>query len=297
MRDLGVFDHLLFSTHRYALVAAEHGEQLPNGIPAKPIARHALTDSVDLMPRLVDLNRLSDAQRAELIDVLQRATAFGGGSVLSVLLTSEATVQQIESHVAAIQLCRGPTGDRAWLRVHDPRVWLHLPRIFGDDAMLSLFGPITRWSVCIGGRWISTRPTNGTLPRTASRADAEQWAALERVGVVNRVLARMGCLTADCLDKHSPAIDALVLRGQSRHALERVADLVAYATLGMTIHPRFDESAVALRAIDDHVRDINGSDSDGNDASVVDALIAVPQEQWSFACRQLNDQNNREHVP
>lgn len=297
MRDPQEFDHFTLAAHRYALIAAEHGEQLPAGISATPVARHVLADSVDLMPKLVDLDRLTDSQRVELIVGMQTGTASGGSLFVSALLASEATTQQIESHIAAIQVCRGPNGNRAWLRVHDPRVWLHLPRIFGDGAMRSIFGPITQWSVCFGGKWIATRLADNTLPRTARPVTAVEWAALERIGVINRVLARMGCHTVDCLDKTSPAVDALVQRGQSRHALQRVDDLVAYAMLGMTIHPRFDESAIALRAITDHERDIGDTDSGFSDASVVDALMAVPPEQWILASHQLNKQTQGEGLP
>ena len=290
-------DHRLLQQHNYALVAAEHRDQLASDISTTSIARGALSDSAELMPCLVSLDQLNQKQRSALMIEIEEAHAVGEPPVISALLNSDASAQRIESHIASIQLRIGPAGERAWLRVHDPRVWLHLPRVFVDRDMNMLFGPIKKWSVYIAGRWVVTHPPHKTHPRSNRHPTATaQWAALERIGVINRVLARNGWLTHEDLVERSTAIDELVLRARANHGLQSVADLVAFATLGSIVHPRFDESAVALCVIGEHERERRNADADDG-SSVIDALQAISKEQWVLAKRELDAANNKEATP
>ena len=75
-----------------------------------------------------------------------------------------------------------------------------------------------------------------------------------------------------------------------------MADLVAFATLGSIVHPRFDESAVALCVIGEHERARRNADVDDG-SSVIDALQAISKEQWVLAKRELDAANNKEATP
>lgn len=287
--DIGSLIYRLMREHRYALVAAEHLDQLPAGVATHALAGGALADSAELMPCLIALTELRDGQRAALTGSLEEAAAAGQTPVLSALLDSDASAQRLRSHLSVLQLRTSLAGQRGWLRIHDPRVWIQLPRVLGNADWSNLFGPVTCWSVCVGGEWLKTAPKGPPSGRTRqSPMDTAQWAALQRIGAVNRVLTHNQWTTHDDAMRHSLAIDALVARAQQRHGLSRTAELVAYAVLGMRLHPRFDECDVALRALHEqeqicgHVESESAGDSD-SDHSVIDALSAITAAQWATA--------------
>ncbi len=283
-----MLDHRLLARHQFALVAAERLNRLPACVKGRRVVRGALADSADLMPTLIELGGLVTEHVDQLLESFEKDNAAGDLPVFSALLESDASVEHLESHLAATQTRLGPRGERAWLRVHDPRVWLHLPRIFSSTELREVFGPMTAWTVFIGGGWITTQAPRDDGGRPgAGLAGAAQWAALERVGAINRVLATQGWSSRDDLDARTPAVDALLVRGRERHGLQRLADLVAYANLGMTVHPRFDESIVALSAIETYEQECleDGSEAD---SSVVDALLAIATDEWVRARRELD---------
>lgn len=283
--------HRLLTGNRYALVAAENRHQLPAEIVALPIAQGVLADSAELMPVLIETDRLSEGQRVVLMNCMDGARASGEAPILSALLASEAPAQRLVSHIAAAQLRGNDKGETAWLRMHDPRVWLHLPRIVNDSDLRALYGPVTRWSVCIGGQWVANEPTEGHQSRSNwSRTNAAQWAALGRIGPVNRVLAKLRLLSHEELIEHSQQIDELVARAESFYGLTAAADLVAFATLGMTIHPRFDEFPIATHARDEYEKSKHRPDAE-SDFNVVDAFLAITPEQWTLGKRALEIKN------
>lgn len=282
------FDHRLLRSHRFALVAAEYRDRLPPNVMAPSISSGELADSAELTPGLISLNQLTASQFDALTARLEEDSLEGRAPLLSALLETDVSADRVVSHVAAVQLQSGPRGERAWLRIHDPRVWVHLPRIVEPARVRAFFGPMTAWSVCIGGSWVrTTPPVDAKISAliTKFRHDPRQWAALQRIGVVNRVLARYGWLSYRDIVERSAAIDDLVARGQSRHDLTSVADLVEYAILGTTIHSRFDELPVALNAIKAHAENRRPQDAD-DDASVMDELRAIPDAQWIQAIRE-----------
>lgn len=295
--ELATLDHRLLAQHRFALVASERLGQLPAGIEGRRVARGAFRDSAELMPTLIELNRLETARVDELLECAERDRALGNLPVLSALLDSDASVEQAEYHLAATQERRGPSGAKAWLRVHDPRVWLHLPRVLGDVELRAVFGPANAWTVFYGDHWITTHPPFIDHARQRFTPDAAaQWAALERVGAVNRVLGARGWMSRHDLEARGAAIDSMVVRGRSRHGLHRMTDLVAYASLGIGIHPRFDEASVALEAIEEHERE-RGKDGCEPDSSIVDALQVISSDQWLRARRELEADARQEPSP
>lgn len=283
-------DHRLFTAHSHGLVAAEQRGQLPDDVQVTELARGVLADSANLMPVLVDLRRLSEQQRRQLIEATEVAWHEGEVPVMATLLTTDVETERLASHLARVQVSNGPAGERAWLRLHDPRVWVQLPRALGDQGVHSLLGAIQEWTVCLHGRWVTTRASDVTSTQwfATTRLRAEQWAALGRVGCVNRVLARNGWRDHENILERSAEIDELVARAQARHGLQQVEDLVAYASLGLQVHSRFDEHPIALQAIETLRREQEADEP--RDATAMDALSSITQEQWKQVRLDLQPQ-------
>ena len=280
-------DHRLLAAHDFALVAAEHRNRLPPGIASQIVAGGVLEDSADLMPLLIELRVLESGQIDRLLECLERDLRLGDAPTLSALLVSDSSARRLAEHLSTVQRIRGPGEESAWLRLHDPRVWLHLPRVLRNMKLSGVFGPVARWTVWLSGSWYETLPPEvQPVHLQPGICSVKEWAALERVGAVNRVLARKGWLNREHLEARSPLIDGLLVRGQTRHGLSRMADLVAYASLGASVHPRFDEARVAVEAIESQARERGGAEP-GEDDCIVDALEAIEPEAWALARQEL----------
>jgi len=289
-------DHRLLRQYTFALVDASQREQIPAGISSRSLASGALSDSAELLPSLLVLGELNAQQHAALVELLDAQCRAKEPPVTCALLNATCTAKRIQLHLASAQVINGPGTEKAWLRLHDPRVWLQLPRVYQAADLRQVFGPVVTWTICLSGRWIETRPPEINDPKQSivlRRSGPPQWAKLQRIGIVNRALARLGLSDHDDVLKHSPALDDLALRGQTRHQLQRTADLVEYVCLGWQISPRFDEHPMALRAIEEYRRTL-AEEGDGAEpgASPIDALVAIPREHWP----RMRDDLQTEHL-
>lgn len=241
-------DHRLLASHAYGLVAAECLAQLPGCVPRLTTAQGVLADSTALLPVLVPMQALPAQTIGALQETVEVQCAAGEAPLFCALLDSAASPERLQAHLGLVQLVTGPSGRRAWLRLHDSRVWLQLRRLLSEAQLAAILGPVTRWSVLVQGEPIS-HENSAAAPARRLHADAQGWARVMRIGAVNRVLARLGIATAGEVDRASPAVDGLVERGQERHGLARTEDLVEYACLALAVHPRFDEHPEVLRAL------------------------------------------------
>ncbi|MFC7421850.1 hypothetical protein ACFQNF_18475 [Iodobacter arcticus] len=267
--------------HRYALILAEQREMLPADLSLVPLAPKAFAKDVDLMPLLLDLWALDEKVRLALFEQLIALQEQKEASPISALLIAHCDIKQLSRHLSEIQF-RRYLQQSGWLRLVDPRVWIQLPRILGAREVARLFGPVQQWSVCLYGDWIVTLPPAQETPEALKPLHlALRWPALLRVGIVNRALAHLGWLSYLQAQAQSELLDALVYQGQSKHQLFRTEELVAYACLGIHCGLAFDEHPIALAAI-------AGLDRDEPDASIVDALNEIPQEQWEIIQKETH---------
>lgn len=237
--------HRLLFEHRFALVAASELEMLPSECPSLSTATGVLQDSDELLPRLVDLTRLSTARSAELLQACLEPEDIAAGPPICVLFESDADAQTVAAHLGRAQLAKNTRGEKAWLRLHDPRVWLQLNRVLNAERLNALMGPTARWTFFLGGQWCYQ---DNEGPRAMiSSFDARTWTAFERIGVVNRVLARLKAETekkaqsvSDLLGI-SQRVDELAERASEVHHLDRQDDQVEFCLLGLNVHARFDE--------------------------------------------------------
>lgn len=289
-----MIDHQILKTHTYGLVAAEHLHSLPTHIRSIRLAHDVLSDSAALMPSLIELGALTDADALCLLECMQAQIEAGEAPVVSSLLRTDYDVPRIQSHFAHVQVCRNPRGERAWLRVHDSRVWAQLPRVLQPNTYAQLCVPLQGWTIHYAGQWVSdpwaTHPKEAApyAPFSSLPLTAAEWGALERLGIVNRSLCQLGLTTYAQAMQHSATLDGLIAHAQTNYHLSRIDDLVNYATLGWHIHPRFDTHPTALQAIEQHYRQMQIGKLD-DDASMVDSLkMALDPTQWPSMREALN---------
>ncbi len=263
----------LLRDHAFALVSPGCRAQLPTGVVTRSLASDALADSGDLLPELLDLATLTDAQADALCTRMEAQQQEGEFPSLCALIAADTGCDETRAraHLAAMQILRGPRDAKAWMRLHDPRVWIQLQRTMSRELLRGLFGPFTFWTVPLGSEWWRfQRPPAPVEPVPHRLMRAEEWAALARIGAVNRALARLG-IAQDCLAirRMSPQLDAWVQRAQTKYGMDRMDDLAAFAWFAAEVHPDFDRHPVGVAALA----------AAGGDTHVADLLESISAEQ------------------
>jgi hypothetical protein len=268
--------HRLLLDHRFALVSASELEQIPTEYRPLSTAAAMLHDSDELLPRLVDLTGLTPDHRAEFLNACVELT--DALPPVTVLLYSDAEPPTLAAHLGRAQIAQSTNGERAWLRVHDPRVWFQLNRVLSIERLNALMGPVARLTFFFEGQWFTQKNTGPRDP--ATRFDAITWSALARIGVVNRVLAQAhpSEKTAGDVLRVSQLVDQLAERAIKHHHIARLDDQVEFCLMGLRVHARFDGHP--------RVRDV--LTRVGQDPSAFDELLAQDEAFWQSISRALN---------
>lgn len=268
--------HRLLREHRFALVSAEALEQIPSECRPLSTTTEALRDSDELLPKLIDLNELTPDSRSNLLDAC--IDPSDRAPLAMVLLRSDVQPSTMAAHLGRAQIAQSIGGERAWLRIHDPRVWVQLNRVLSDAQLNSLMGPSQRWTFFFDGRWFTQENTGAR--EIGNRFDARSWSALERIGIVNRVLARMQSEveTMDSIHCTSVTADQLAQRAIEHHHISNLDDQVEFCLLGLRVHSQFDEHP--------QVRKILARVAD--DPSAFDELLANDGIYWRNISQTLN---------
>ena len=110
--------------------------------------------------------------------------------------------------------------------------------------------------------------------------DAITWAAFERMGVVNRVLARVqpGAQTMNELLRTSQRADELAQRAEKVHQIARPDDRVEFCLLGLRVHAQFDE----------HPRVRSFLDRAAQEPTAFDELLSQDAAFWQNVSQTLN---------
>jgi len=188
--DAMSFSHRHFLEHPIAIIS----ESTLGLIPL--LARfqcHSLEPSglalpAGVCPHLVVLDGVDAALRLALLDELEHLHVEGELRGLLALLGSSESGERVAAHLRSVMLRRKPGSTRYWLRLHDPRVFMHFPRILDSLQLRDLMGPISVW-------WWRDPDLNrwGSIDRPAEAGQPgqgwteRQWDAVFRIELVNRV--------------------------------------------------------------------------------------------------------------
>jgi hypothetical protein len=284
-----MIDLRLLKNHDYGLVAAEDADSLPKQVPMISLAVGAMAPNRDLLPYLIDLKALDDTVGLNLLVYMQDQVDQGDNPVIKSLIKTRYDTSQIKSYFAKAQVCKNKNNETAWLRIHDPKVWIHLERSLTKNVFHALMSPVQTWTIFYDDEWIShnfDELSESSKPRFSSTVDHSAWNALGRIGLVNRSLQRLELSGYQQAVKYSAILDSAVERGQSRHQLQRIDDVVDYVVLAWHIHPRFDEHELALNAAKQYQTEL-ASGEPVSDTSIADAFCAIARSNWPLMRNEL----------
>lgn len=270
------FDHRLLRDHAFGIVAPADMDRLPAGVATTILVPAALAASAHLMPGLVDLRALQQEHADALLEEIHRAHLSGVPPVLGLLVDTGLDADRFARHWNARQLVNPRAGAAAWLRLHDPRVLHQLLRMLGANQRAALFGPVRALRYWVAGAWIDA-DAGQVVPGAEALPEPWDWGRIGRIGIINRALLAAGVDGAH-IDQHSLLAEQLIVRASRQHRIEQMADLVEFATRGLTFGAAFDSHPRVVAALAPAAGDA--------DSSLADRLALLDDEVWD-ALRQI----------
>lgn len=275
----GEFDHQLLQRHAFGLADASTLDQLPEGIQTEVLVPPVLVASAHLMPRLLDLRNLRNDQMTALLECLYRAQVEQRPPPVSLLIDTDLKSKEFARYWNAMQLAAPAPQRQAWLRLHDPRVLHQLLRILNAAQRQKLYGRSTAFTYWAAGEWLTVVAEED--PGEAVAVSRWDWARVERIGTINRALHGAGVRSAAALTRQGALAEQLIERAVTRHGLVSQADMVEFATRGLTTRFTFDEHPVVAGSI---------SPDPDEDSTLADRFALIDDSVWSELRQPFNAQ-------
>lgn len=235
VQNIGTPDHRTILAHDFALINALQVEPTARAdFGAMPVVPSRFEHQAHLFPVLVELRKLPDDQRVGLLDRMETWRQSRGTPYFSALLTCDDDAATLLRHLIHRIDVRLSDGSRDVLRLHDPRVFRHLPWILRPEQLSALLGNIQRWS------WPGADATWSTMVHGAAsparrlyrfQIDATQWPSVLRIADTNAVLATLQCVAPE-LERNvklAPVIDAQLAEAERDFPGAAPADRRLYA--------------------------------------------------------------------
>lgn len=281
-----VFPLRLLESHDYAVIDRVLWPELADDHPdlllvGKTVVPPLLANDTALLPLLLPLAELADASRTALFEKLQAQHEAHKQPLLSCLFQSPVSFSAMLNHWQSRLLLLWPTGSHVFVRYYAPEVWVQILRLYREEQIRVLFGPISAWTFYLDGAW-HTMPRPDIDSDWPVRLDDKQADSLSRIQAVNRSLAALPEVQRPRYPSveyaaYSQQIDALISRAQN-HGLLREDDQVAFAVHGMTVHTHFDSHPDIQKTL---------SSLDTEQQFYADAASLLSDEDWQRIRNEL----------
>lgn len=249
LQDLGYRE--LFG-HDFALInpVRVHEDQWRD-LPVVPLRSPAFDAQPHLLPRLLPLAALDDEQQVELLERNERQSDETGQPLFCALLAGPAEVQSLAAGLGSMMLLDSPTGQRVWLRFHDPRVFSALAWWLDQGQIGCLMGPVRSWTWYDprDASWHQLQRPPVPAPRRL-KLSKEQWDRLQRQPQVNRTLKESGQRPplGRPLRRLVELIDGQLVRALAS-GLADASDLTRFAAMTLRYGAAWVDHPVASRAL------------------------------------------------
>lgn len=218
-------------------------------LPVQSLAPATYSRLASQFPCVLPLNALSQGERDSLFADVENREAAAESPIFCLLIESTQTPGAVIRHLSRMMFARSPVDQKPYqLRFYDAYTLMQLSWILDPSQQRTLLGPSTAW-ICPLEQWWCLRPSKSTMTPPGLRLSAGQWQQLQRVGTINRALARQGA-APDQLSVLGMQIDPWLAMAGSV-GLTDEEDVIAFAMQGMTCHPEFHRHPRITRILDE----------------------------------------------
>ena len=268
-----------------------HPQGLP-GFKTWPLIPSGYDKEAHLLPALISLSdaRSAASARQSLAKQISNTAPETRSYVeaeppVLMLMSSDASLEQVQAHLASRLIARLPGLGKALLRWYDPEVFVHLLYLLRHEQLASLFGPVKRIAFHWRGSWLaSSAPTTSKSP--SWMFDASDTVAFNDVALVNAVAEIRIAQDLSVIRSLSQQARAAIHRARGLYGLTATEDLVAFATQSIVVDPSFDQHP-RLQSLMRNTPTL--SDGTAEEAQTyADATALIPNSAWAQIKEELN---------
>jgi hypothetical protein len=180
----------LLERHDYALLNMHNvwPQSWHEGLPLKRLELPDYPGHAHLAPGLLDLSKLDSEQYERIANELsaiergQTDRMFG-----SLIAAPDVEEKTLSRHLANRLILHTPEG-KAFFRLCDPRVLIHMSRLFIAPRLRQFFGPIAAWTIPFDERWVGLEKPEEGLTSSFWSIDARHFPKMSRLISVNPTL-------------------------------------------------------------------------------------------------------------
>ena len=223
----------------YILVdPCNYGEFNSEGIEMIACIPPRMGNGQDLMPRLIDVGKLSPLQLARIMETIRQQLEEEHPFAVCAILNSEADIDALAEHIAQFLIGPGPHGEKLLWRYFDPRVFVSTISIFSNVQREVLLGPIKTWKFIWFRQWWSVsseqKKFNHLEISDTVWPSEKQWPAISQSRMLNRVLKKLYSeekIGTELLLDSSRTASGYLVEGLSHLHLSEEEDRVEFAYL------------------------------------------------------------------
>lgn len=230
-------------------------ETFAEALPMIDCVPAALSQSANLMPRLIDVAALSPAQKDGLSQVMSRELSGERPPIVCAWIECAQDVKSLVRNITRFLVGPGAAGTTVYWRYFDPRVFAVAIRAFSPDQTHVLLGAIAEWRFPWCHRWWSVVNSGGESDNLLGIGSVwptqKQWCSFENSALTAGVMAKLfaieekGSLCDDttCL-RLLGEIDMSLLNARknlSLHDHDEMGDYAFYSVLygqRFQLHPK-----------------------------------------------------------
>jgi hypothetical protein len=251
-------DHRLLEHHRYLLVDAGYLEDptqlLPKDWPTLPAVlvrpAHLNVADVDLCPRLVDMQPLTDTQRHDWLQNIHEQSHLAnkdGGWYWSAFIDSAYPLEKLAEQLARRMQVLLPLSPSPQLfRFFDPAIMVHLATWLDQVELAWLLFGLNRYTYFFANEWCTLEPSmldqKQSIDRVGYQLAPILIARLTRLSIVNRTLDFIKELPISQVAWRSlcEELDEAVVRAE-HHGLNSREEKIMFALDSHLIGKNFDQ--------------------------------------------------------
>jgi hypothetical protein len=184
----------LFARHNYALLNMHNlwPEPWHEDLPLKQLELPQYPGHAHMAPGLLNLSRLNSEQAEHIareLTALERGrTDRMFGSLIAAPGMEE---KELGWHLANLLILHTPGGGKTLFRLCDPRVLIHISRLFIAPRLRLFFGPITAWTIPFDDRWVGLEKPEDGLTSALWSITKEDFPKILRLVSVNPALRKI----------------------------------------------------------------------------------------------------------
>lgn len=207
----------------------------------------SLTKSDAVMPRLIDVTKLTQPQQEALVEVMAVEVCGERPPLGCAWIKAHLTAPALARHITRFLVGPGADGNNVLWRYYDPRVFAMAMFKLSKQQSQALLGPVIEWRFPWCKRWWSVAgpgmESDPLLGIYAVWPNDSQWTSLNRTAQVSRVMVELAYThgrqsDARCL-RMLREVDVRLAVGAQRFHLSDDEALVDYALMNLRYGPEF----------------------------------------------------------